>query len=115
MRKRSPKISHAHMNKRLEKFIQSFVEDFGDEEVSMNKINTATRIFVDSLTPLERGMLLYEDAVPIELSNLNADDYDYYSDKYGAENMKKGCFFRLPSGKTSFVSHEHNLKYKVEN
>jgi hypothetical protein len=115
MRKRSPKISHAHMNKRLEKFIQSFVEDFGDEEVSMNKINTATRIFVDSLTPLERGMLLYEDAVPIELSHLNADDYDYYSDKYGAENMKQGCFFRLPSGKTSFVSHEHNLKYKVEN
>jgi hypothetical protein len=114
MRKKKPKISHAHMNMRLEKFIQSFVKDFGDEDVSMNKIDTATRIFVDSLTPLERGVLLYEGAVPIELSQLSADDYDYYTSKYGAENMKKGQFFRLPSGKTSFITHEHNLKYKVE-
>lgn len=93
------------MNMRLEKFIQSFVKDFGDEDVSMNKIDTATRIFVDSLTPLERGMLLYEGAVPIELSQLSADDYDYYTSKYGAENMKKGQFFRLPSGKTLSLIH----------
>ena len=115
MRKKKSKISHANMNKRLEQFIQSFVKDFGDEDVSLNKIDTATRIFVDSLTPLERGMLLYEGAVPIELSQLSADDYDYYTSKYGAENMKKGQFFHLPSGKTSFIAHEHNLKYKVGN
>ena len=53
--------------------------------------------------------------VPIELSQLSADDYDYYTSKYGAENMKKGQFFHLPSGKTSSIAHELNLKYKVGN
>jgi hypothetical protein len=115
MRKNKRKISHAQMNNRLEEFIRSFVNNLGDEAVSMNKIDTATRIFVDALTPLERGMLLYEGAVPIEPSQLSPSDYDYYSNKYGAENMEKGCFLRLPSGKTSFISHEHNLKYKVGN
>lgn len=115
MRKKKPKVSHAHMNKRLNEFIQSFVSDFGDKEVSMNKIDTATRIFVDSLTPLERGMLLYEDSVPIEISQLSTGDYDHYTNKYGAENLKKGCFFRLPSGAISFITHEHNLKYKPQN
>ena len=114
MRKQKLKVSHALMKKRLDEFIQSFIRDFGDEDVSLNKIDTASRIFLDSLAPLERGMLLYEDAVPIELSQLSADDYDYYTSKYGAENMKKGQFFRLLSGKTSFITHEHNLKYKVE-
>ncbi len=115
MRKQKPKVSHAHMKKRLDKFIQSFVRDSGDVEVSLNKIDTAAHTFLDSLTPLERGMLLYEDAVPIEISQLSASEHDRYTKKYGAENLKKGCFFRLSSGVVSFISHEHNLKYKLGN
>jgi len=115
MRKQKPKVSHAHMKKRLDEFIQSFVRDGGHEDVSLNRVDTAARIFLESLAPLERGMLLYEDAEPIEISQLNASDHDHYTNKYGAENLKKGCFFRLSSGAISFISHEHNLKYKLEN
>jgi len=115
MRKQKPKVSHAHMKKRLDGFIQSFVRDGGHEDVSLNRVDTAARIFLESLAPLERGMLLYEDAEPIEISQLNASAHDHYTNKYGAENLKKGCFFRLSSGTISFISHEHNLKYKLEN
>ena len=103
------------MKKRLDEFIQSFVRDGGHEDVSLNRVDTAARIFLESLAPLERGMLLYEDAEPIEISQLNASAHDHYTNKYGAENLKKGCFFRLSSGTISFISHEHNLKYKLEN
>jgi len=31
------------------------------------------------------------------------------------KNLKRGQFFRLKSGTITFFTHEHNLKFKVDN
>ena len=113
MKTEQTKVSHAQMNKRLNEFIQSFVRDCRDDEIAMNAFDEAAHVFISSLTPFERGMLLYEDAIAIELSELSADELSRYSKKYGPERLKNGCFFRLSSGGVSFISDEYNLKYKV--
>lgn len=105
MKQNKEKVTHQGVNKNLEHFIRKFSKDFGDSNVRMDSIESAARIFVETLTPLERGMLLFEDAEPIQFSQLNTDDRNKYLHNIGAERIKKGCFFRRKSGAVIFISH----------
>lgn len=105
MKQNKAKVTHQGVNKNLEHFIRKFSKDFGDSNVRMDSIQNAARIFVETLTPLERGMLLFEDAEPIQISQLNTDDRNRYLHNMGAERIKKGCFFRRKSGAVIFISH----------
>jgi len=71
--------------------------------------------FLDTLSPLEKGFLMYDDPEPLSLQEVDSDTRKKYRTKYGTKNLKRGQFFRLKSGTITFFTHEHNLKFKVQN
>jgi len=52
---------------------------------------------------------------PVSLQEVDSDIKEKYRAKYGTKNLKRGQFFRLKSGTITFFTHEHNLKFKVDN
>ena len=71
--------------------------------------------FLDSLTPKEMGFLMYDNPQLLSLQEVDSDIREKYRAKYGTKNLKRGQFFRLGSGTITFFTHEHNLKFKVDN
>ena len=71
--------------------------------------------FLNSLTPKEIGFLMHDDPYPLSLQEIDSDIKEKYRAKYGTKNLKRGQFFRLKSGTVTFFTHEHNLKFKVDN
>ncbi len=63
----------------------------------------------------EMGLLMYDDPQPLSLQEIDSDIKEKYRAKYGTKNLKWGQFFRLKSGTITFFTHEHNLKFKVDN
>ncbi len=61
------------------------------------------------------GFLMYDNPQPLSLQEVDSDIREKYRAKYGTKNLKRGQFFRLGSGKITFFTHEHNLKFKVDN
>ena len=63
-------------------------------------------------TPVQ---VMHDDPYPLSLQEIDSDIKEKYRAKYGTKNLKRGQFFRLKSGTVTFFTHEHNLKFKVDN
>jgi len=88
------------------------------ENVDPSNIGTIDELsakFLDTLSPKEMGFLMYDNPQPLSLQEVDREIRNKYKAKYGTKNLKRGQFFRLKSGTITFFTHEHNLKFKVDN
>jgi hypothetical protein len=99
----------------MDAYIAAACESADLDPLSINVVDEIARRFLETLTPLEMGFLMHDDPQPLSLQELDSDIKQKYRAKYGANNLKRGQFFRLKSGSITFFSHEHNLKFKVDN
>jgi hypothetical protein len=100
---------------RMEAHIAAAPERTEIDRTDFGAIDEIATKFVDSLSPREMGFLMYDDPQPLSLQEVDSDIKEKYRAKYGTKNLKRGQFFRLKSGTITFFTHEHNLKFKVEN
>ena len=100
---------------RMETYIAAASETMDIDSTNLNSIDKITEKFMRSLTPMEMGFLMYDDPKPLSLDEVDSHIKEKYRKKYGTRNLKRGQFFRLQSGMITFFTHEHNLKFKVEN
>jgi len=88
------------------------------ENVDPSNIGTIDELsakFLDTLSPKEMGFLMYDNPQPLSLQEVDREIRNKYKAKYGTKNLKRGQFFRLKFGTITFFTHEHNLKFKVDN
>ncbi len=100
---------------RMEAYITAASESTEIDSTDFGAIDEIATKFLDSLTPREMGFLMYDDPQPLSLQEVDSDIKEKYRAKYGTKNLKRGQFFRLKSGTITFFTHEHNLKFKVDN
>ena len=101
------------MRARMNAFIATASENIDPSNIGV--IDELSARFLDTLSPIEMGFLMYDDPEPISLQEVDSNIRKKYRSKYGAKNLKRGQFFKLKSGTITFITHEHNLKFKVEN
>ena len=100
---------------RMEAYIMAASESINIDATDFRTIDGIAKNFLDSLTPRELGFLMHDDPEPLSLREVSSDIREKYRAKYGTKNLKRGQFFRLGSGTITFFTHEHNLKFKVDN
>ena len=100
---------------RMDAYIAAMCEGADLEPLDSNAVDEMAKEFLETLTPLEMGFLMHDDPQPVSLQELDSDTQRKYRSKYGTKNLRRGQFFRLKSGSITFFSHEHNLKFKVDN
>jgi hypothetical protein len=100
---------------RMDAYIAAACESSDIDPLNLNVVDELARKFLETLTPREMGFLMHDDPQPLSLQELDSDIKRNYRAKYGTKNLKRGQFFRLKSGSITFFSHEHNLKFKVDN
>lgn len=100
---------------RMDAYIAAACENADIELLNPNVVDEIAKEFLETLTPMEMGFLMHDDPQPVSLQELDSDTQQKYRSKYGTKNLKRGQFFRLKSGSVTFFSHEHNLKFKVDN
>jgi hypothetical protein len=100
---------------RMDAYIATACESADIDFLNINVVDEIAKGFLETLTPLEMGFLMHDDPQPLSLQELDSDIKQKYRAKYGTNNLKRGQFFRLKSGSITFFSHEHNLKFKVDN
>ena len=101
------------MRARMDAFIAAASENIDPSNIGT--IDELSAKFLDTLSPREMGILMHDNPEPLSLQEVDNDIRKKYSAKYGAKNLKRGQFFRLKSGIITYFTHEHNLKFKVEN
>jgi len=99
----------------MDAYIAAACESADIDSLNINVLDEIARGFLETLTPLEMGFLMHDDPQPLSLQELDSGIKEKYRAKYGTNNLKRGQFFRLKSGSITFFSHEHNLKFKVDN
>ena len=100
---------------RLDAYIAAACEGADMEPLDPNVVDEMAKEFLETLTPMEMGFLMHDDPQPVFLQELDSDTQRKYRSKYGTKNLRRGQFFRLKSGSITFFSHEHNLKFKLDN
>ena len=100
---------------RMDAYIAAACENADIELLNPNVVDEIAKEFLETLTPMEMGFLMHDDPQPVSLQELDSDTQQKYRSKYGTKNLKRGQFFRLKSGSVTFFSHQHNLKFKVDN
>ena len=100
---------------RMDAYIAAASESTEIDPLNLNVVDGLAKKFLETLTPREMGLLMHDDPQPLSLQELDSDIKQKYRAKYGTKNLKRGQFFRLKSGSITFFSHEHNLKFKVDN
>jgi hypothetical protein len=100
---------------RLDAYIAAMCEGADLKPLDSNAVDKMAKEFLETLTPLEMGFLMHDDPQPVSLQELDSDTQRKYRSKYGTKNLRRGQFFRLKSDSITFLSHEHNLKFKVDN
>ena len=101
------------MRARMDAFIAAASENIDPSNIGI--IDELSAKFLDMLSPREMGFLMYDNPDPLSLQEVDNDIRKKYGAKYGTKNLKRGQFFKLKSGTITFFTHEHNLKFKVEN
>ncbi len=100
---------------RMEAHIAAASESTEIDPANLGAIDEIAKKFIYSLTPREMGLLMHDDPQPLSIQEVDRDIKEKYRAKYGTKNLKRGQFFRLKSGAITFFTHEHNLKFKVDN
>ncbi len=103
------------IRERMDAYITAASESAEIDPANIGLIDVIAAKFLDSLTPKEMGFLIHDNPQPLSLQEVDSDIREKYRAKYGAKNLKRGQFFRLESGTITFFTHEHNLKFKVDN
>ena len=103
------------IRERMDAHIAAASEGAEIDPANIGLIDDLAAKFLDSLTPKEMGFLMYDNPQPLSLQEVDSDIREKYRAKYGTKNLKRGQFFRLGSGTITFFTHEHNLKFKVDN
>ena len=98
---------------RMDAFIAAASENIDPSNIGI--IDELSAKFLDTLSTKERGFLMYDNPQPLSLQEVDSEIKKKYKAKYGTKNLKRGQFFRLKSGTITFFTHEHNLKFKVDN
>ncbi len=101
------------MRARMDAYIAAASENI--DPSNNDVIDELSAKFLDTLSPREMGFLMYDDPQPLSLQDVDGEIRKKYKAKYGTKNLKRGQFFRLKSGTITFFTHEHNLKFKVDN
>ena len=101
------------MRARMDAFIIAASENIDPSNIG--GIDGLSAKFLNTLSPMEMGFLMHDNPEPLSLQEIDSDVREKYRAKYGTENLKRGQFFRLKSGTITFFTHEHNLKFKVQN
>jgi len=101
------------MRARMDAFITAASENIDPSDTG--RIDGLSAKFLNTLSPMEMGFLMHDNPEPLSLQEIDSDVRKKYSAKYGTKNLKRGQFFRLKSGTITFFTHEHNLKFKVQN
>ncbi len=101
------------MRTRMDAFIAAASENIDSSNIDV--IDELSAKFLDTLSPKEMGFLMHDNPQPLSLQEVDIDIRKTYRAKYGAKNLKRGQFFKLKSGTITFFTHEHNLKFKVDN
>ena len=101
------------MRVKMDAFIAAASENIDPSNIGL--IDELSAKFLDTLSPRERGFLMYDNPQPLSLQEVDSDIRKSYRAKYGTKNLKRGQFFRLKSGTITFFTHKHNLKFKVDN
>ena len=96
---------------RMNAFIAAASENIDPSNIGV--IDELSKEFLDTLSPSEMGFLMHDNPEPLSLQEVDSDIRKKYRAKYGMKNLKRGQFFRLKSGLITFITHEHNLKFKV--
>ena len=99
----------------MDAYIAAACETADIDPQNLTEIDAIASKFLETLTPLELGFLMHDDPRPLSLQELDSEVRQKYQAKYGTKNLKRGQFFRLKSGSITFFTHEHNLKFKVNN
>ena len=87
---------------KMEAYITAASESTEIDSTDFGAIDEIATKFLDSLTPRERGLLMYDDPQPLSLQEVDSDITEKYRAKYGTKNLKRGQFFRLKSGTITF-------------
>ncbi len=103
------------IRERMDAHIAAASESAEIDPANIGLIDDLAAKFLDALTPKEMGFLMYDNPQPLSLQEVDSDIKEKYRAKYGTKNLKRGQFFRLKSGTITFFTHEHNLKFKVDN
>ncbi len=103
------------IRERMDAHIAAASESAEIDPANIGLIDDLAAKFLDALTPKEMGFLMYDNPQPLSLQEVDSDIREKYRAKYGTKNLKRGQFFRLGSGTITFFTHEHNLKFKVDN
>ena len=103
------------MRARMDAYIAAASESAEIDPANIGLIDDLAANFLDSLTPKEMGFLRHDNPQPLSLQDVDPEIRKKYKAKYGTKNLKRGQFFRLKSGTVTFLTHEHNLKFKVDN
>ncbi len=103
------------IRERMDAYITAASESAEIDPANIGLIDDIAAKFLDSLTPKEMGFLIHDNPQPLSLQQIDSDIREKYRAKYGAKNLKRGQFFRLKSGTITFFTHEHTLKFKVDN
>jgi hypothetical protein len=101
------------MRARMDAYIVAASENIHPSNTGV--IDQLSAKFLDTLSPIEMGFLMYDNPQPLSLQEVDSEVRKKYKAKYGTKNLKRGQFFRLKSGTITFFTHEHNLKFKVDN
>ena len=101
------------MRARMDAYIAAASENIDPSNIDV--IDDLSAKFLDTLSPREMGFLMHDDPQPLSLQDVDSEIRKKYKAKYGTKNLKRGQFFRLKSGTITFLTHEHNLKFKVDN
>ena len=109
------KLTTEAIRERMDAHFTAASESAEIDSANIGLIDDIAAKFLDSLTPKEMGFLMYDNPQPLSLREVDSDVRKKYRAKYGAKNLKRGQFFRLKSGTITFFTHEHNLKFKVDN
>jgi hypothetical protein len=101
------------MRVRMDAYIAAASENIDPSNIDV--IDELSAKFLDTLSPRQMGFLMHDNPQPLSLQDVDSEIKKKYKAKYGTKNLKRGQFFRLKSGTITFFTHEHNLKFKVEN
>ncbi len=109
----SDELTTQAMRARMDAYIAAASENINPSNTGV--IDQLSAKFLDTLSPIEMGFLMYDNPQPLSLQEVDSEVRKKYKAKYGTKNLKRGQFFRLKSGTVTFFTHEHNLKFKVDN
>ena len=83
------------IRERMDAHIAAASESAEIDPANIGLIDDLAAKFLDSLTPKERGFLMYDNPQPLSLQEVDSDIREKYRAKYGTTNLKRGQFFRL--------------------